>query len=194
MTHSDVLNIVFTVAVVQLCLDIASHYLVYKREPYQRACSALERAHWKLTKGKLWGVVFIVSFVRRWTKVLFDSLLSGSWFGQESQEKWEATSACKGRLWQRPRSRSFEAHISIYYVVPFLCHPSANIGSWEQGKGNCCPSLHPLETSWSNLAKRFGYWVDANGIDCRLECYVRTGGVLFVHLLFERNVREILLQ
>ena len=52
MTYSDVLNIVVTVGVCQICLDLACNYLVYKKDPYQRACSALERASWKLKKGK----------------------------------------------------------------------------------------------------------------------------------------------
>lgn len=54
MTHSDVLNIAVTVAVCQICLDLACNYLVYKKDPYQRACSALERARWKLNKGKFY--------------------------------------------------------------------------------------------------------------------------------------------
>eukprot|EP00980_Cylindrotheca_fusiformis_P007945 scaffold1697_cov120-Cylindrotheca_fusiformis.AAC.27 len=52
MTASEVLSIATTVGVCQICLDLVTNYLVYKKEPYQRACNALERARWKLNKAE----------------------------------------------------------------------------------------------------------------------------------------------
>ncbi|KAL3931586.1 MAG: hypothetical protein SGBAC_011241 [Bacillariaceae sp.] len=52
MTHSEVLNIAVTVAVCQICIDLACNYFVYKKEAYKRACSALERARWKVKKAE----------------------------------------------------------------------------------------------------------------------------------------------
>lgn len=52
MTASEIFSIAVTVGICQICLDLAANYLVYKKEPYQRACSALERARWKLNKAE----------------------------------------------------------------------------------------------------------------------------------------------
>ncbi|CAJ1958458.1 unnamed protein product [Cylindrotheca closterium] len=52
MTHSEVLNIAITVAACQIFLDLACNHLVYKKDPYKRACSALERASWKKKKAE----------------------------------------------------------------------------------------------------------------------------------------------
>jgi uncharacterized membrane protein (DUF106 family) len=51
MTGSEIINIAITVGVVQLVCDLLAKYLVFEKEPYKRAVSALERAKWKLDKA-----------------------------------------------------------------------------------------------------------------------------------------------
>jgi cytochrome c-type biogenesis protein CcmH/NrfG len=52
MTASDILQIAVTVGVCQLICNLLANYTVYKKEPYQRALSALERFRWKRDKAK----------------------------------------------------------------------------------------------------------------------------------------------
>jgi hypothetical protein len=52
MTASEILNIVATIGLSQLACDLLAKWLVYNKEPYQRACGALERARWKLNKAE----------------------------------------------------------------------------------------------------------------------------------------------
>ena len=52
MTGSEISNIVATVGIAQLVCDLLAKWLVYNKEPYQRACHALERARWKLNKAE----------------------------------------------------------------------------------------------------------------------------------------------
>jgi hypothetical protein len=52
MTASEILSIAMTVGICQIFLDLVANYLVYKKDPYQRACAAFERARWKLNKAE----------------------------------------------------------------------------------------------------------------------------------------------
>jgi hypothetical protein len=52
MTASEIMSIAVTVGVCQICLDLVANYLVYKKDPYLRACGAFERAQWKLNKAE----------------------------------------------------------------------------------------------------------------------------------------------
>lgn len=51
MTSSEILNIVITVGVCQLILDLLSNYLVFHNGPYQRSCRTMQRMQIKLTKA-----------------------------------------------------------------------------------------------------------------------------------------------
>ena len=51
MTASDISSLVITVGVCQLFCDIVANQFVFKKERYQRACEALERAKWKLDRS-----------------------------------------------------------------------------------------------------------------------------------------------
>jgi hypothetical protein len=53
MTASEILNIVVTVGLSQLGCDLLAKWLVYNKEPYQRACGSLQRAKWKLDKAEV---------------------------------------------------------------------------------------------------------------------------------------------
>ena len=53
MTGSEILNIVVTVGVSQLCIDLLSNYFVYKGENYQRVCRRLESATSKLHRAEV---------------------------------------------------------------------------------------------------------------------------------------------
>lgn len=50
MTASDILNIVTTVAVTQIVIDLTSRWLVFSKEPYQRAVGSLQRAQGRRDK------------------------------------------------------------------------------------------------------------------------------------------------
>lgn len=52
MTAPEILSIVTTLGISQLAFDLLAKWLVYNKEPYQRACGALERAKWKLSKAE----------------------------------------------------------------------------------------------------------------------------------------------
>mmetsp|Transcript_20381 Transcript_20381/g.48464 ORF Transcript_20381/g.48464 Transcript_20381/m.48464 type:complete len:214 (-) Transcript_20381:168-809(-) len=52
MTGSEILNIVVTVGISQLCIDLLSNYFVYKGENYQRVCRRLESATSKLHRAE----------------------------------------------------------------------------------------------------------------------------------------------
>jgi uncharacterized membrane protein (DUF106 family) len=53
MTGSEIIHIAITVGVVQLVCDLLAKYLVFEKDPYKRAVSAMERAKWKLDKATL---------------------------------------------------------------------------------------------------------------------------------------------
>ena len=53
MTGSEILNIVVTVGVSQLCIDLLSNYFVYKSDNYQRVCRRLESAQSKLHRAEV---------------------------------------------------------------------------------------------------------------------------------------------
>jgi len=50
MTTSDITNIVVTVAIVQLCCDLAANHFVFAQDAYQRAVGRLSREQFKLKK------------------------------------------------------------------------------------------------------------------------------------------------
>jgi len=52
MTSSEILNIVVTVGVCQLIIDLLSNYMVYQNDPYERACRNMERFKIKLQKAE----------------------------------------------------------------------------------------------------------------------------------------------
>ena len=52
MTGSEILNIVVTVGISQLCIDLLSNYFVYKGDNYQRVCRRLESATSKLRRAE----------------------------------------------------------------------------------------------------------------------------------------------
>lgn len=52
MTASEILNIVTTVAISQLLIDLLANHFVYKGENYKRSLDSLERARWKLEKAE----------------------------------------------------------------------------------------------------------------------------------------------
>lgn len=52
MTASDILNVITTVAVTQLLVDLACRWMVFGGEPYKRSLSQLERAKERLNKCK----------------------------------------------------------------------------------------------------------------------------------------------
>jgi hypothetical protein len=53
MTGSEILNVVVTVGVSQLVIDLLSNHFVFKGNPYQRALQSLERSKTKLEKAKV---------------------------------------------------------------------------------------------------------------------------------------------
>jgi hypothetical protein len=51
MTASEILHIVVTVGISQLCCELLAKYFVYSGDAYERRVAALERAKWKLDKA-----------------------------------------------------------------------------------------------------------------------------------------------
>jgi hypothetical protein len=52
MTGSEILNIVFTVGVSQLAIDLLSNYFIFKGDAYQRSIKNMERSKTKLHRAK----------------------------------------------------------------------------------------------------------------------------------------------
>lgn len=52
MTASEILNIAVTVGLCQLVADWLANLMVFNKEPYKRACSAMERSKWKVVKAE----------------------------------------------------------------------------------------------------------------------------------------------
>jgi len=50
MTADDIIRVAITVSVAQVVVDLMARQFVYKRDPYQKAVSALERAQTKYSK------------------------------------------------------------------------------------------------------------------------------------------------
>ena len=52
MTSSEILNIIATVGVCQLIIDLLSNHFVYKNDPYQRSVRTMQRYKTKLDKAE----------------------------------------------------------------------------------------------------------------------------------------------
>ena len=52
MTASEIARIAINVGVIQLICDILARYLVFNKDPYQRAVGQLDRAKWKLDRAE----------------------------------------------------------------------------------------------------------------------------------------------